>query len=45
MSHSIRTAPERMVQLNAFAVTQMRSLVGINEIKQLSAAKAGKGRA
>ncbi|MDD2975885.1 KilA-N domain-containing protein [Aquabacterium sp.] len=43
--HQGLAAPERLTQLNAIAITQMRSLVGIREIKQLSGPKAGKGRA
>ena len=43
--HQGLAAPERLTQLNAIAITQMRSLVGISEIKQLSGPKAGKGRA
>lgn len=34
--HQGLAAPERLTQLNAIAITQMRSLVGISEIKQLS---------
>ena len=33
--HQGLTAPERLTQLNAIAITQMRSLVGIGTIKQL----------
>lgn len=33
--HQGLAAPERLVQLNAIAITQMRSLVGIDVIKQL----------
>jgi len=33
--HQGLTAPERLVQLNAIAITQMRSLVGLNSLKQL----------
>lgn len=43
--HQGQTAPERLTQLNAIAITQMRSLVGFSEIKQLSGPKAGKRRA
>ena len=43
--HQGLAAPERLAQLNAIAITQMRSLVGFSEIKQLSGHKAGKGRA
>ena len=43
--HQGLAAPERLAQLNAIAITQMRSLVGFSEIKQLSGPKAGKGRA
>ena len=32
-------------QFNAIAITEMRSLLGISEIKQLSSPKAGKVRA
>ena len=28
-------APERLIQLNAMAITQMRSLVGLQSVKQL----------
>ena len=34
--HQGLAAPARLAQLNAIAITQMRSLVGISEIKQLS---------
>ncbi|WP_310447013.1 KilA-N domain-containing protein [Thiobacillus sp.] len=37
--HQGLVAPERLAQLNAIAITQMRSLVGISEIKQLSGPK------
>ena len=43
--HQGLAAPERLAQLNAIAITQMRSLVGFSEIKQLSGPKASKGRA
>ena len=33
--HQGLVAPERLTQLNAIAITQMRSLVGIGAIKQL----------
>ncbi|WP_201755501.1 hypothetical protein [Escherichia coli] len=33
--HQGLSAPERLTQLNAIAITQMRSLVGIGVIKQL----------
>jgi len=34
---------ERLVQLNAIAITQMRSLVGIGTLKQLGDTSTGKG--
>jgi hypothetical protein len=34
--HQGLAAPERLTQMNAIAITQMRSLMGISEIKQLS---------
>ena len=34
-----------LTQLNAIAITQMLSLIGLSEIKQLSGPKAGKGHA
>ena len=34
--HQGLAAPERLVQLNAIAITQMRSLVGISTLKQLT---------
>jgi len=34
--HQGLTAPERLAQLNAVAITQMRSLVGLGEIKKLA---------
>ncbi|MBK1683221.1 KilA-N domain-containing protein [Rhodoferax fermentans] len=43
--HQGLAAPERLAQLNSIAITQMRSLVGISEIKQLSGPRANKGRA
>jgi hypothetical protein len=43
--HQGLAAPERLAQLNAIAITQMRSLVGISEIKQLSGPKTRKGQA
>jgi hypothetical protein len=42
--HQGLAAPERLVQLNAIAITQMRSLVGISTIKQLGGPDAGKER-
>ena len=42
--HQGLAAPERLAQLNAIAIRQMRSLVGLNEIKQLSGPKAGERR-
>lgn len=33
--HQGLSAPERLTQLNAIAITQMRSLVGLGVIKQL----------
>ena len=33
--HQELAAPEQLTQLNAIAITQMRSLVGIGAIKQL----------
>jgi len=41
--HQGMAAPERLVQLNAIAITQMRSLVGIGTLKQLSDSSARKG--
>ena len=41
--HQGLAAPERLAQLNAIAITQMRSLVGINEVKQLSGPIIAKG--
>ena len=38
-------APARLVQLNAIAITQMRSLVGLSAIKQFSNPKPNKGGA
>lgn len=43
--HQGLAAPERLTQLNAIAITQMRSLVGISEIKQLNGPKGTKGSA
>ena len=40
--HQGLAGPERLVQLNAIAITQMRSLVGIGTLKQLGGSKAGK---
>jgi len=40
--HQGLAAPERLVQLNAIAITQMRSLVGISTLKQLSDSGAQK---
>ena len=34
--HQGLTAPERLAQLNSIAITQMRSLVGLGEIKNLT---------
>lgn len=34
--HQGLAAPERLAQLNAIAITQMRSLVGINSIRRLN---------
>ena len=41
--HQGLAGPERLVQLNAIAITQMRSLVGIGTLKQLSDTRARKG--
>lgn len=43
--HQGLAASDRLAQLNAIAITQMRSLVGLSEIRQLNGPKAGKGRA
>lgn len=43
--HQGLAAPARLTQLNAIAITQMRSLVGISEIKQLNGPKGAKGSA
>lgn len=43
--HQGLAASDRLARLNAIAITQMRSLVGISEIRQLSGPKAGKRRA
>ena len=43
--HQGLAAPERLTQLNSIAITQMRSLVGISEIKQLNGPKGAKGSA
>jgi hypothetical protein len=40
--HQSLAGPERLVQLNAIAITQMRSLVGIGTLKQLSDSSTGK---
>jgi hypothetical protein len=40
--HQGLAGPERLVQLNAIAITQMRSLVGIGTLKQLSVSSTGK---
>ncbi len=40
--HQGLTGPERLVQLNAIAITQMRSLVGIGTLKQLGDSSTGK---
>lgn len=40
--HQGLAAPERLAQLNAIAITQMRSLVGLDAIKQLSGAHTQK---
>ena len=37
--HQGLAAPERLAQLNAIAITQMRSLVGLNAVKRLGAKK------
>jgi hypothetical protein len=34
--HQGLTAPERLTQLNAIAITQMRSLVGIGAVNRLN---------
>ena len=41
--HQGLAGPERLVQLNAIAITQMRSLVGIGTLKQLGDTSTGKG--
>ncbi|MDD2810434.1 KilA-N domain-containing protein [Rhodoferax sp.] len=41
--HQGLAASERLAQLNAIAITQMRSLVGISEIKQLGRSGVQKG--
>ncbi len=38
MIHQVLTAPERLKQLNAIAITWMRSLVGVGAVKQLGKA-------
>ncbi len=43
--HQGLAASARLAQLNAIAITQMRSLVGISEIKQLNGPKGAKGSA
>ena len=40
--HQSLAGSERLVQLNAIAITQMRSLVGIGTLKQLSDSSTGK---
>ena len=40
--HQGLAEPERLVRLNAIAITQMRSLVGIGTLKQLSDSSIGK---
>ena len=40
--HQGVAGPERLLQLNAIAITQMRSLVGIGTLKQLSDSSTGK---
>lgn len=40
--HQGLSAPQRLAQLNAIAITQMRSLVGMNVIGQLSNTKTRK---
>lgn len=40
--HQGLAAPERLAQLNAIAITQMRSLVGLDALKQLSGAHTQK---
>jgi hypothetical protein len=40
--HQGLAGPERLVQLNTIAITQMRSLVGIGTLKQLSSPRTGK---
>lgn len=41
--HQGLAGPERLVQLNAIAITQMRSLIGIATLKQLGDSSTGKG--
>ncbi|MBY0498582.1 MAG: KilA-N domain-containing protein [Nitrosomonas sp.] len=41
--HQGLSTPERLAQLNAIAITQMRSLVGIGTLKQLGSSRIGKG--
>jgi len=40
--HQGLAGAERLVQLNAIAITQVRSLVGIGTLKQLSDSSTGK---
>lgn len=40
--HQGLAGPERLAQLNAIAITQMRSLVGIGTLKQLGSSRTGK---
>ena len=40
--HQGLAAPKRLAQLNAIAITQMRSLVGLTAIQQLSSPSKGK---
>ena len=40
--HQSLAAPKRLAQLNTIAITQMRSLVGLTAIKQLSSPSKGK---
>jgi len=37
--HQGLAAPERLAQLNAIAITQMRSLVGMSAVKRLGSKK------
>jgi len=40
--HQGLAAPERLAQLNAIAITQIRSLVGMGSLKQLGSSGAQK---